>query len=363
MDQLQEEATNPKTSPVRLQKLAKEEPSLRPLIALNPTAYPGLVDWLGGLGDPAVNAALSQRRAMEAKVAAPSAGDTRRVSVFQRSEGEAPNTQSPLEGVRTGNISAPPLPKSKEPDASPAGPAPSAPPIPTGHQAQSLPADYQVHPTVRTDSIPVAEQHSDRWRFVLVVALLAIIAGALVFAVVFLMRPVDKPTAQEETSPVVEQSAQSEDPEPAPSEDETKDEDADEDDEKFPAPPNALQFGHFMAPSGNIACQISEHETTCTIMSHAFHDSTLPTCGMGPLSVTITESEAHLDCAHPPISTSQAATLSYSDVATEAHAACESTVNGISCWNTISGKSFALARQGYIFGETPIPEANLPWVQ
>ncbi|WP_258934852.1 hypothetical protein [Nesterenkonia pannonica] len=34
---------------------------MRPQIAEHPNAYPGLLDWLGGLGDPDVDAALASR--------------------------------------------------------------------------------------------------------------------------------------------------------------------------------------------------------------------------------------------------------------------------------------------------------------
>lgn len=54
-------AANPATDLEVLRTLAYEYPHLRPVIALNPSAYPGLLAWLGDLGDEAVNAALRQR--------------------------------------------------------------------------------------------------------------------------------------------------------------------------------------------------------------------------------------------------------------------------------------------------------------
>lgn len=57
--------TNPAADPAELHRIAAESPSLRPLIALHAAAYPGLLEWLGSLGDPAVDAALAARRGKE----------------------------------------------------------------------------------------------------------------------------------------------------------------------------------------------------------------------------------------------------------------------------------------------------------
>lgn len=54
-------AADPATPLARLQQLAADHPQARPAIAANPSTYPGLLAWLGQLGDPAVDAALRQR--------------------------------------------------------------------------------------------------------------------------------------------------------------------------------------------------------------------------------------------------------------------------------------------------------------
>lgn len=54
-------AQDPATSPAELARLAAEAPHTRPEIARHPQAYPGLIEWLGQLGDPAVNEALRNR--------------------------------------------------------------------------------------------------------------------------------------------------------------------------------------------------------------------------------------------------------------------------------------------------------------
>ena len=420
MNDLQREATDPRTSPLRLQELAKHHTALRPLIALNPSTYPGLVQWLEGLEDPAVKMALSQRRAAQASSADGNQGARpSRVSVYKRPSGDT-GPKSPVDGIRTTDAGAPPLPvddhsspvnaanaenptiptdsangthpasptgltnangatgssanptgshgaAGETPNRQPAQPshAKAGPPALGATAAKPLPENYQVHPTVRTGSIPQQDPGDDRRRLLVIVLLLVFIAATLVFAVVYLFRPVDNPVAEGDSElETVEDEQKGEGS--VVDEDSDDAEDSGEDDpavERFPAPDGSLSFDHFMAPSGNIACELKEEQATCTIMSHEFRDPTLSTCGTGPLSVTLTEEKAYLDCGVAPVSTTGAATLSYSDYSSSGQFACMSTMNGMSCWNKVTGASFAVARQGYVVGNEPIEENGFPWSQ
>lgn len=55
-------ALDPATPLGDLAKIVQEAPHLRPQVAANPSTYPALLDWLGALGDPQVDAALRSRR-------------------------------------------------------------------------------------------------------------------------------------------------------------------------------------------------------------------------------------------------------------------------------------------------------------
>jgi hypothetical protein len=55
-------AIDPSTPLADLAKIVQEAPHLRPQVAANPSTYPALLDWLGALGDPQVDAALRSRR-------------------------------------------------------------------------------------------------------------------------------------------------------------------------------------------------------------------------------------------------------------------------------------------------------------
>ena len=53
------QALDPATPLADLAKIVQEAPNLRPQVAANPSTYPALLDWLGALGDPLVDAALA----------------------------------------------------------------------------------------------------------------------------------------------------------------------------------------------------------------------------------------------------------------------------------------------------------------
>lgn len=57
-----EAALDPRTALADLAVIVQEAPHLRPHVARNPATYPALLDWLGALGDPDVDAALRSRR-------------------------------------------------------------------------------------------------------------------------------------------------------------------------------------------------------------------------------------------------------------------------------------------------------------
>uniref|UniRef100_UPI0035C9B475 variant leucine-rich repeat-containing protein n=1 Tax=Actinotalea sp. JY-7885 TaxID=2758576 RepID=UPI0035C9B475 len=55
------QAADPTTPGQTLADIAAQRPDLRPAVAANPATYPGLLEWLSALGDPAVDAALAAR--------------------------------------------------------------------------------------------------------------------------------------------------------------------------------------------------------------------------------------------------------------------------------------------------------------
>lgn len=56
------QAADPATSAHTLAQIVQDAPELRAAVASNPTTYPALLEWLGQLGDPDVDAALKSRQ-------------------------------------------------------------------------------------------------------------------------------------------------------------------------------------------------------------------------------------------------------------------------------------------------------------
>lgn len=91
-------ASDPATPLEELQYLAQNHPSLRPLIAENPSTYPELLEWLGEFSDPEIAAALQRRqnrldRAARAKTRSPIPVSS---PAPQKAPAEEPQSASPL---------------------------------------------------------------------------------------------------------------------------------------------------------------------------------------------------------------------------------------------------------------------------
>ncbi|WP_155855259.1 hypothetical protein [Actinotalea ferrariae] len=72
-DYTRQQAADPATPQQVLADIAALREDLRPVVALNPSAYPGLLDWLASLGEPGVDTALRERRERDASGTEPDA--------------------------------------------------------------------------------------------------------------------------------------------------------------------------------------------------------------------------------------------------------------------------------------------------
>ncbi|WP_149202804.1 hypothetical protein [Actinotalea subterranea] len=91
------QASDPTTSPQVLADIAALRPDLRAAVAANPSAYPGLLEWLGGLGEPAVDAAIAARPEAPSAPQAPDAPQTAETPQWQSepTAPQAPQWQAP----------------------------------------------------------------------------------------------------------------------------------------------------------------------------------------------------------------------------------------------------------------------------
>jgi hypothetical protein len=99
--ELQSAAADPSTPLETLAQLAYQHPALRPAIALNPSTYDGLLQWLGEYGDAEVSAALAQRAAGGAPITATAA------AAIPASETVAPATPAPATPATVSRLARP----------------------------------------------------------------------------------------------------------------------------------------------------------------------------------------------------------------------------------------------------------------
>ena len=123
--------------------------------------------------------------------------------------------------------------------------------------------------------------------------------------------------------------------------------------EKYPAPSSAMVADTFSAPSGNIICTLGGDMVSCQINeTHWTGAAGYEVCGdnRGAL-FTVDSKNTNYACANiaSPMNGKYISSLAYGSYVKNGNVACVPTQDGISCWNTISGNSFAIAREGWMF--------------
>lgn len=409
-------AADPNAAAEELQELAYQHPELQAQIAENPAAYRGLLEWISEHGTDAGRAAANQRlgaddstvmanRRVESEVD----GDSD-ATVLSPRHTDATESAVDLEEVTEEDATAfetteETVLSSRVPDAPMVAPAPVLPspfdvpavPFTAPEATRTLPnlpppgsAPPQVPPmalppVASVPPTPPPAQPASGPR-VLLGALAGILIGLLVAVGAWFLviqgnveRSADERAesaaakAAEEATREAEQAAQERAKQaeeeraerertqeqnqvtPTPNEEPA-------DQVRFPAPANAVNAPWFISPSGNIACQLDAEGAVCTIYEADFNLSA-PGCTSAPYTIIADAVSSRWDCTLPVVpNDANGPVLEYSTASTSGSAACNSTSRGMSCWDTVSGSSFALARAGFmISGNGVIPETEYPW--
>jgi hypothetical protein len=185
-----QQASDPATPAEVLAAIAEHRPDLRPLVAGNPTAYPGLLDWLGQLGDPAVDAALAGRAAGPATpVAEP---PTTPLTTEPPATPAGPDTPGegyppPGAGYQPPGAGYPPPGAGYPPEAQPGG-YPAAPGSPYGAPGYQQPTPYGA-PTAPYGAAGAGyggppQKKSKAWLWILLAVIALLVIGGIVLAVV-----------------------------------------------------------------------------------------------------------------------------------------------------------------------------------
>ena len=386
-------AQDPSTDAEALRQLAYRYPELRPAVAAHPHAYRGLLDWLHQFNDPQVNAALEARDdydgyidsngylVMHGDVSGAVAGSSIRTSesgMYVLGQGGV-NSYSQVE--RTTPYSAvvgtnAPVPQvgareqvvaqvqrhsimgsknAQDPEATavyPSASSGSSYPSASGTPARVQPtpqayrgagASYQVQSTASQGAAPQEVKERRGFPFMAVIlGILAITAAVLLAFVIYVFtRGYEGPAAGSNPS-----SSSSSASDPTPSASATTEEPV-----KYPAPAGAITVDAFSSPSGNITCSFTADGVSCGIGESDWAEDGYASCSgskVGVLSASKDKAGQSCESAAPAGGNA----LAYGAAATKGDFACHSTQDGISCWNTKTGQSFALARGGWMTGTT-----------
>ncbi|MHB1064296.1 MAG: variant leucine-rich repeat-containing protein [Georgenia sp.] len=390
-DELARRAADPATPLTTLQLLARDHPELRPVIAANPSTYPALLGWLGELGVPEVDAALRTRGAgapadVPTPVVAPDEAPTEvhppvirpaAAPTAPRAHAAPPSAVPPARPAPAGRRSATDRPAGNDrrraavlgvgglvvlalvialvamlttrggqdsaaPDAtSPAGETATEEPSTTGTPdgvaaAQAALAGLAQSSTCTDPSTDarvftefgVAASVAGAWS----------VAGADddVIAALTGLQTSCGPAHAVQVNNALLAGAQT-----PPALVTTLREAPRWVEPVRAAPADAQDLADFSSPSGNIVCVLGVVATTCTIDERAF--SNPPECVDGPVTIVVPlGGEARVDCAAP--AARSAATLGYGTSTTSGYFACTSERDGVSCWSTLTGRGFSLAR-------------------
>lgn len=350
-------AADPSTSQAELHQLCAARPELRPVIAENPNAYPQLLEWLGRLGDPEVDAALARRGEDGQTSPLPDPGAETAGSAQEQTQEFGAVQQPPS----TPGHAAPPEPSDFDQQVygAPAASAHSGqdytqPPV-YAHQPHPgyPPPGYAYTPaaSAEPDTEPRRRRGGGGCAIVFVLALIT--AAALVASYFLLF---GNPLAtdddadpgaeqQEEVTPEDEQQGETASPEDAasPTEDTDDEEDTDEDAQARPAPDDALDITAFSAPSGNIHCTLSDDQALCTVDEHFFDAPS----GCDEAVTVRVGADGAAETACDESIESQGQELNYGQITGNGDFACEATQTHFECWSQQTGNGFQLAREYY----------------
>ena len=405
-----QEAGDPSTSPERLLELTEKHPQLQRLIVLNPSCPEVARQWILATNPWAKQAYDARGEAGEAGEASEAAPEEPSDAAEPPTAEESDHEEDPAEvsvwgdlgsaaspepeasdtgGTSTVRIAqnapvvplgpAPSSPAESSPAAAqpspaspaqapgatppPAGPAPApapaaaaqepwtydAPPAPGAYDAA---AAYGAAPAAATAAtaapLPAAEPEQDEDSGSTRRAWIAC-GGCLLLAVVLLIVMAlvgrawlagdDDEGYQRDSSTTAAESTPAEEPSEEPTEEETED-------PVSPAPDDAQEMTEVRSPTGNISCQLEEDSVACSVLDRDFSEAGLEDCDNGPFSLEVADGDAERACGTSFLSES-GPTLEYDESAAYGDMACTSRFDGMTCWNTLTGKGFMVNRATY----------------
>ena len=363
-DDLVAAASDPNTDLTKLHELANNYPGLRPYIATNPRTYPALLEWLGTLGDPAVDAALARRYGpAQPLTTAPADGSTQILAPGQigaHSPQSAPQRQSLAETQRQQ-----PVPEYAQQTQTIQQTQYQQPARPEYAQQTQTVQQPQYQQPVQPEYAPVVQSAPEGvfgvgelaeeeagprptlWLWILgAVAIVAVVAVVVWFVLSNHGGGDDSatedpaPTAAQSEAPKTDNPSKKPSPSASPTPSPTPTQKI-----TAPAPANAVEMSAFTAPSGNITCTLGDDSVTCTIKEHNFTptDASCRNSANSPETWTVKKDGSATSSCGGSFSSS-GAQLQYGSAAKNSSFACTSSEDGIECWSQDTGQGFKMSR-------------------
>ena len=363
-DDLVAAASDPNTDLTKLHELANNYPGLRPYIATNPRTYPALLEWLGTLGDPAVDAALARRYGpAQPLTTAPADGSTQILAPGQigaHSPQSSPQRQSLAETQRQQ-----PVPEYAQQTQTIQQTQYQQPARPEYAQQTQTVQQTQYQQPVKPEYAPavqsapegvfgvgeLAEEEAGPrptlWLWILgAVAIVAVVAVVVWFVLSNHGGGDDSatedpaPTAAQSEAPKTDNPSKKPSPSASPTPSPTPTQKI-----TAPAPANAVEMSAFTAPSGNITCTLGDDSVTCTIKEHNFTptDASCRNSASSPVTWTVKKDGSATSSCGGSFSSS-GAQLQYGSAAKNNSFACTSSEDGIECWSQVTGQGFKMSR-------------------
>ena len=293
-EQVARDVEDPNIDPSYLYHIASNYPALRPAVALNPSTYPELLEWLSKQPDPAIQAALAERYRRESQQGGYPSAIPADAAVSQQFAAARPQSQTPYD---------------------------------QGNSNKKL-------------GILIA---------VMVLAALVIAVAVALFTGMFsatktpsaaqkhtvatLETKSDQGTeTQKQTNPSPEQ-------QPTPAQLPIV----------APAPNGALNEAQFSSPSGNIHCMIGGDSVYCAIGNREYLNDGPAAC-LGTFGLKIQGAGATQPTCDAPEAGQMSdsfPTLDYGQATTVGDFACISDPSGVNCWNIRTGHAFNMRRADY----------------
>ncbi|MDY5160437.1 variant leucine-rich repeat-containing protein [Actinotignum urinale] len=127
----------------------------------------------------------------------------------------------------------------------------------------------------------------------------------------------------------------------------------------YPAPAGTASAPSFTTPTGNISCSLANNAVYCRANETNTQKIGLSCPGTSSLGLGVVDGLTQYTCDQ---AVGGGSALPYGGSVQNGNVACTSYYTGVTCWSQTTGESFAISRNGSIFGTGgALSEDSFPW--